>query len=608
MKRTLTFTLLTFFSMLFTASAQSYKVDVDLLRIRKDRVKVTVRPPVVNEDTALYVMPSIVPGTYARYDFGRFITGFRAFDSTNKQLPARVTEEYFYKIPATKGISRIEYYVNDTWDTEDSLNFVFQPGGSNIEKGKDVVINTHAFIGYLDGHSMKPYEVTITKPASFYGATALEKTKSEKTRDVYFSPNYNKLADHPMLYSKPDTSTFTSGDAKITVSVYSPRGIVKADSIAQFVKPLAASLTNFFGKLPVDHYNFLVYLKDLKSITPSHRGGFGALEHSYSSLYYLPELNDNQDLKNMLMGVMSHEFLHILTPLNIHSEEIEYFDFKDPKMSAHLWLYEGVTEYFSNLVQVRDSLISYQDFIEAIRSKIRNASEYPDVSFTEMSRNILEKEYKPMYQNVYEKGALIGFLLDIRLHELSKGESGLRELMMKLKEKYGPSRPFKDDQLVNEIVSMTYPEIRNFFDSCVVGSVPLPYESYFKKIGWNYIESKPDVINSFGQVGFMYDEKEKVFRVVDTRADMNVFGLDNNDILLNVNGEKVEMDNYVRLLTPLVEVKDLSSVTIEFRHDGKVEKRTASPIALEVSMQNILEEDPKASPEAITLRKKMLNR
>lgn len=593
--------------MSFTVFSQSYKVNIDLLRIKRDKVKVTIVPPRINQDSALFIFPSIVPGTYAKYDFGRFIDDFKAFDTTNKVIPVRETESHFFSFPANKGVSRIEYYVNDTWDTNDTLNFVFQPGGSNIEKGSDVVINTHAFIGYLDGLKMNPYEITVLKPASFYGATALEKAKSEKTRDVFRAPNYVKLADNPIMYSRPDTSMFRSGNSEIMVSVYSPRGLVKADSIAEFVKPLASSLSKFFGTLPVDHYNFLVYLKDLKEITPAHKGGFGALEHSYSSLYYLPELKSNEDLRSMLLGVMSHEFLHILTPLNIHSEEIEYFDFKDPKMSQHLWLYEGVTEYFSNLVQVRDSLMTYPAFIESIRGKIRNASEFPDVSFTEMSKRILEKEYKPMYQNVYEKGALIGFLLDIRLHELSNGQSGLRELMLKLKDKYGPSRPFKDDQLIDEIVGLTYPEIRTFFDSCVVGSEPLPYQAYFKKIGWNYAASKPDVINSFGQVGFMYDEKEKVFKVVDTSSEMNVFGLDNNDVLVNVNGEKVSMENYERLLTPLVEVKDMNSVTIEFKRQGKSETRTATPVTLEVSMRNVLEEDPGASPAAIALRKKMLN-
>jgi predicted metalloprotease with PDZ domain len=50
-----------------------------------------------------------------------------------------------------------------------------------------------------------------------------------------------------------------------------------------------------------------------------------------------------------MMDVVSHEFFHIVTPLSIHSKEIQDFDYNDPKMSEHLWMYEGVTEYFANL-------------------------------------------------------------------------------------------------------------------------------------------------------------------------------------------------------------------------------------------------------------------
>jgi predicted metalloprotease with PDZ domain len=63
----------------------------------------------------------------------------------------------------------------------------------------------------------------------------------------------------------------------------------------------------------------------------------------------LPELMPKEELVKSMMDVVSHEFFHIVTPLSIHSKEIQDFDYNDPKMSEHLWMYEGVTEYFANL-------------------------------------------------------------------------------------------------------------------------------------------------------------------------------------------------------------------------------------------------------------------
>jgi predicted metalloprotease with PDZ domain len=75
------------------------------------------------------------------------------------------------------------------------------------------------------------------------------------------------------------------------------------------------------------------------------RKGFGALEPTATTVV-LPELI--KELVKSMMDVVSHEFFHIVTPLSIHSKEIQYFDY-NTKMSEHLWMYEGVTEYFANL-------------------------------------------------------------------------------------------------------------------------------------------------------------------------------------------------------------------------------------------------------------------
>jgi hypothetical protein len=94
------------------------------------------------------------------------------------------------------------------------------------------------------------------------------------------------------------------------------------------------------GDLPVDKYAFLIYTDDKYG----YSGGEGALEHSYCSMYYYPE-RDEKQLADEFVDPCAHEFFHIITPLTIHSEEIQNFDFNDPKMSRHLWLYEGSTEY-----------------------------------------------------------------------------------------------------------------------------------------------------------------------------------------------------------------------------------------------------------------------
>ena len=116
--------------------------------------------------------------------------------------------------------------------------------------------------------------------------------------------------------------------------------------------------------------------------------------------------------------------------------------------------------------------------------KITNSKFYDDsMSFTEMSKNILEQPYEPNYANVYEKGALINMCLDIILREKSSGEKSMLWLMKELSKKYGTDVPFEDGVLFGEIVQMTYPEVDTFFKEHVIGDTPIDYDVYFSKVG-----------------------------------------------------------------------------------------------------------------------------
>ena len=89
-------------------------------------------------------------------------------------------------------------------------------------------------------------------------------------------------------------------------------------------------------------------------------------------------------------------------------------------MSQHLWMYEGVTEYFANLFQINQGLITEEEFYTRMSEKIEHANAMNDtMPFTTMSANVLTEPYKEQYLNVYEKGALIGMCLDIIIREKS---------------------------------------------------------------------------------------------------------------------------------------------------------------------------------------------
>ena len=216
------------------------------------------------------------------------------------------------------------------------------------------------------------------------------------------------LYDAPILYSVPDTATLRIGKTDILISVYSPNHKIHASQIAEWMHDYLFATAHFLGgELPANRYAFLYYFRDpaVKQNFPLGLGG--ALEHNTSSFYYLYEV-PQQLSKEALVDVSSHEFFHIITPLNIASKEVREFNWDAPVMSKHLWLYEGVTEYSAHHVQVMTGLNTVPVFLQKMSDKITNSrTNFNDsLSFTELSKHSADLDSNE-YVNVYQKGALI---------------------------------------------------------------------------------------------------------------------------------------------------------------------------------------------------------
>lgn len=525
------------------ATAQQYQYTADLAGSTDDQVKVTLKVPPFPSGKATFVMPRMVPGTYEVYDFGRFISGFEARDAAGATLPVEHPDDNTWIITGADKLAQLSYRVDDTWDWTGKGEWVFQPGGSNIEAGENFFVNNHCFFGYFEGRKDEVFEVTFVKPAGFYGATALTNVNRTASAEVFRANGYFDLIDSPIMFNLPDTATVQIGGATVMFAIYSPNHVITAAEVREEIKPvLEAQAAYLGGTLPVDRYAFIMYMFDGFAFS------YGALEHNLCSMYYLPE-QTKEEASQTLRDFSAHEFFHIVTPLNIHSEQIHDFDFMHPVMSRHLWLYEGVTEYSAGHVQVKQGLIGLNEYLEVVKEKMQGSAGYNDtVPFTTMSLGALDK-YKDEYGNVYQKGALIGLCLDIQLRHYSKGEYGIQNLMKDLARDYGKAKPFEDAALFAKIEQLTYPEIGAFLRRYVGGPEPLPMKEILAMAGIEYAEVKEVKQVSLGGADFDANGNGEVF--VDDVSELDVFGKDIGykvgDVLVDLNGEAIDEESFFQV-------------------------------------------------------------
>ena len=560
-----------------TKKTEQVSVTIDLNTIKDDKVLVTVQAPVISSSEITYHLPKIIPGTYSEDNYGTQVEVPKAFNSKGKELTVSKTDDNSWNIQNATTLDKITYYVNDTFDSEKGSGFgkedIFSPAGTNIDEGKNFMLNNHGFVGYFANKTDLPYAVTVLHPETLFGATSLTDNDSSATTDVFNASRYNELIDNPIMYSKPDYTSFTVDGMEILFSVYSPSGKHSAKALSGDLEKMMRAQKKFLGPINANKkYTVLLYLSDMKK---KDAKGFGALEHNTSTTVVFPEMMPSSALGKQIIDVVSHEFFHIVTPLGVHSNEIHYFDFTSPKMSKHLWMYEGVTEYFANLFQVNQGLITETAFYNRMVDKIEGASRMNDtMSFTEMSANVLKAPYKDQYLNVYEKGALIAMCIDIEIRERSNGERGILDLMQKLTNEYGSKKPFSDDELFDKITQLTYPEVGAFLTKYVAGTTPIPYEYYFEKVGVSKGKNKkaanPFLNGKEPVITINQSTKEIMIRPSVTLSNcLTKIGLQAEDTILAVNGVNYNLDSVYELMTSVQDWKEGQTITIKIKRNGK---------------------------------------
>ena len=591
---------------------------MDLTKVVDDKVPVVINPGRFTEATVTYHLPKVVQGTYSVSSFGRFVDDFKALDYSGNELAVTHPDDNTWVIANATQLDKLVYNVNDTYDQEvrggigDEMPF--SPSGTNIEPNV-YVLNLHGFIGFFDSLKNNQYTLDVTAPATFKRSSALQNVGTKSSADgraittSYIAPRYFDITDNPMMYGKIDVEEFMVGDIKIVLSVYSPNKVHTAAGLKETMYKMMEGQKAYLGDInSTPRYDIFLYLSDGSEGSPK---GFGALEHHTSTVVVFLEGMPKAALEKSMTDVVAHEFFHLVTPLSVHSEDVHYFDYINPTFSKHLWMYEGVTEYFSHHFQVYEGLMTEQDFYDEIMSKIQTSNYFDDtMSFTTMSENILDKPYADNYINVYSKGALIGMCIDILMREESNGQRSMLSLMKELSAKYGKNKPFEDDNLIREISMMTYPSVSQFLETHVVGTTPINYNDFFKKVGLTLEEKKVETNFIQSASGFIFtgdEEKGTIF--FSEGVNGNSFwveqGVQPNDVIKEINGIALTLQNAQVLIGGMFQWKPGKEVELKLERDGK-EILIKTELKQAYTTKKLLSEDENANELQTNLRKAWL--
>src|SRR6478736_5960444 len=163
-----------------TKKGSSYQYTLDLTKVVDDKVHVELIPPTFAQSEVLFYLPKMIPGTYAIEDYGRFVSNLEALDKKGKKLQVEKLSDNSWKLYNATKVKSINYWIEDTFDTKLTGPNIFQPAGTNIEAGKDFIINSSGYFGYFDNAKDVPFTVNIIRPKDFYGSTGMIAAKTNE--------------------------------------------------------------------------------------------------------------------------------------------------------------------------------------------------------------------------------------------------------------------------------------------------------------------------------------------------------------------------------------------------------------------------------------------
>lgn len=549
MKRFILFNIIVFVFISNLLAQQKFLVNLN--DRADDLFKVTLLPQGLDSSNDIFQFAATAPGTYQTMDIGRFVRSFKAYDASGDDLTVQNISTNQWQIKDPQKAAKIIYTIAETWDTPVDKNSIYAMSGTSLESD-NAVINGQAVFGYFHGKQQDSIYIKLEYPSDWLVGTALTKNNN----GFFAAKNYDEVVDSPIMLGKLTKSTEQIENTKVDIYCYSKTGKISSEILMMALEDIMEATNQFTDGLPVDHYTFLFHFENFAA---------GAWEHNYSSFYVFAETDMNEMLIKELKSIAAHEFYHIITPLNIHSELVSNFNFERPTMSQHIWFYEGVTEWASDILQLREYLISLDDYLKEVRTKLlMNDNFDQSISLTDLSIHSTEKQ--DQYPNIYQKGALVAMLLDIRLLELSNGTKGLREIINQLYKDYGVNKAFDENNFFNEFVNRTYPEISDFIKKYIQGTEKLPVKEYFQKLGIDYKEfsgfDSTRIALGFG-IG-LKDQKLIITRVDDVKENSLIAG----DVISKVNGEEVDLKNAQSKFGFMMKMKVGETFNLTILRDG----------------------------------------
>ncbi len=354
------------------------------------------------------------------------------------------------------------------------------PPFSSALDGQHAFLSFATLLFYLPEERGRAAHVKLLIPAEWKVATLLD-----EDGDGFLAPNYDALADSPAEAGQFQDYSFSQNGATYRVVVHADVTDYSPDALLASLQKITATETALMRDVPFSRYTFILHFP--------HEDGGGGMEHRNGTAITV-RAPQPRDHLGTLEDVAAHEFFHLWNVKRIRPQSLEPIDYVHGNDTRDLWFCEGVTSAYGNLALLRAGLISRDTFYARLGSAIEALQSRPARFFQSAEESGLEAWFEkyPDYLrpersiSYYNKGELLGFLLDLALRHATRNGAGLDDVMRRLNREFArPGRYYTDEDLRRVIAQVApgFSGLETFFADYVRGTRELDYDTFLGYAG-----------------------------------------------------------------------------------------------------------------------------
>jgi len=532
----------------------SYSLDMEKPSTHLLQVEITATG--VKEPTLRFAMPAWAPGRYAIYDFAKNVQEFSAVGANGQALKWQQPDQQTWAVNTAGcgGIVKVRYkvFANDL------------TGSFSQFDSSHAAINGASVFMYLPGNKRDPLTLSVHSPQGWKIVSGFSMSLTQTTFQV---PNYDVLVDTPLEIG-PNcwVNEFQEDGKTFRVAIHSypdqDGGAGNRSALVDGLKKIVRSELAMMPDPDFSHYTFLFHFD------PALPMGDG-MEHLDSTDIIVRETLSGRGLSQAL-ETAAHEFFHLWNVKRLRPAGLGPFDYSHEVYTPSLWFVEGITTYYSYVNLFRSGIWSQQEFLDRLAGEVRDLREAPGRKlmsaesssfhawFYDRSPQMQETNFANSTISYYNKGALLGMLLDLEIRSATHGQRSLDDVLRLMYGKFYESpaatyylrgRGYTETDILDAVNQISGTDLTPFFQQYVAGTASLPYNEILAKAGLTLrIGTSSQAPPSLGVLVEPVNTGVRILAVQPGGAADRA-GLSRDDVLISVDDQSLATESLAERLS-----------------------------------------------------------